>query len=337
MTGEETVLVWDAAHRTEHFVRTPTFEGDPASFGFFMPSPTTPVIDKADPAIAQRLAALLAPPGLGGIETRGGGAGAAPAAAAPVEVTQRVKIDDFEIASLKATDADALGMWLGKNGFLDKPSLREWAKHYVERGWIISAMRYAGAKDKKPEKMAAPTLRFTFPTDHPFYPYLEPAEDPADALAFAKRSGACAEGADCVVSRARQLDLYFVSHGPARATIDDAPGGPFVTQVVELGSASIAGALGDTSRWSFSPNDHEKWTVTHFVDNAEVRMATNDVVFAAIGSELPVAPKRRALAEAAPLPKSQRPKTKRILFGAVGLVAFLAALLALRDDKRRAA
>ncbi len=337
LTGEETLIVWDAAKGIEHFVRTPTFEGDPATFGFFVPTPETPKIEKSDPTILTRMAALAQPRmprAVRGVEEA---LAAAPAAAAPVEVKQRVNIDDFEIVSLAANDADAMGAWLKKNGFVDKPALRAWAQPYVARGYIMNAMRYAGVKDraaKKAETLRAPTLRLSFAAKEPFYPYVEPTYDHADVRAFAQRTGASA--------RSRKMDLYFVATQPFRATIEGTPGGPQVTQVRDVETADLSAALSDTSGWGFDPNSRARWTITHFTDTAEVRTAKSDVVFVPIGpdtpdqGQLPAAKPRREKSPGASVEApNKRKKSKQVLFGAVALLAIGAALLALRDSTQK--
>src|SRR5882672_8065661 len=144
---EQTLVVWDETSNTEHFVRKPTFDGDPQSFAFFVPTPETPQAAKADDAIFDRLRMLVSPtlPGLGG----SGGRAVAGNQGKEVQVTQTVKIGEYELVSLKASDENALGDWFKKHGYVDRPELRAWTKTYVKRGWIINAMKYAGSKTKE--------------------------------------------------------------------------------------------------------------------------------------------------------------------------------------------
>lgn len=337
LSDETTLIVWDAEKKTEHFVRTPTFEGDPASFGFFVPTPVTPAVEKVSSAIIERIAALAEPPmprvAAAGADDRPTAAVAAP----PVVVTQRVTIDDFELVSLSARDAAALGDWLAKNGFGDKPALRTWWKPYVERGWIVNAMRYTGAKKAgKNEKIATPTLRLSFPIDAPFYPYTEPPPDADDERAFALRSGRCEAGKPCDVTPRRKLDLYFVSNALARGTIAGQVGGPNLRQVREVPSADIRAALGDTTTWKFDPNTRERWTLMHFVDTNGARAVADDIVFAAFDAQptetADAKPARTPRATAAIAPHKSN-KAKRVLFGFVALLALFGVGLALREQR----
>ena len=41
---EEAVIVWDPATRTEHFIRRASFHSTARTFGFLLPTPTTPTL-----------------------------------------------------------------------------------------------------------------------------------------------------------------------------------------------------------------------------------------------------------------------------------------------------
>ncbi|CAN5741319.1 hypothetical protein BH09MYX1_BH09MYX1_31840 [soil metagenome] len=289
LSGEQTIIVWDAATKTEHFIRKPTFDGDPKSFGFFVPTPTVPTIKKEDDAIFTRVRTLLeAPraPGGGGDAVKGGMVGAT--AGGHVDVMQTLVIDGYQVVTLAATDENALGEWLAKNRYVDKPALRRWAKTYTDKKWLITAMRYEGTNDDgKRGAMATPTLRLSFPIDAPFYPYTEAATDDADREAFLKRSGpvACSpddplcldRGADYVPPR--PLDVWVVAQTSMQGNIGTTTGGPPVLDSALVTAAAVAAALGDTKEWSFDPNAHDTWVVTHLAENVQTRNAADDIVF----------------------------------------------------------
>src|SRR5947199_10309137 len=92
---ERSLIVWDQAKKTEHFIRALSLKGDPEAFGVFVPTPTLPAIAKENDAILDNVAKLFAPPpNLTG--SAGGGKGPALAAGAPpVQVLQRTQIGDF--------------------------------------------------------------------------------------------------------------------------------------------------------------------------------------------------------------------------------------------------
>lgn len=269
---EQTLVVWDDKAKVEHFIRKPQFDGDPESFGFFVPSPVVPKVGKADDAVFARLQVLVEPPPPLRLGSAGGaGRDALPAGAGHVDVMQTVKIDDYELVSLKASDERALGEWLGKHGFVDRLSLRDWAKSYVERGWIINAMRYAGTKQRDKTSIETPTLRFSFAIEEPFYPYSEPPDEPADLAAYQARHPS---------RRARELDVWIVARKSMFAPeIAQASGGLQVRSSTRIGASLLGEALGDTKDWGFSASAEDSWVVTHLSDPNNQRANAGDLVF----------------------------------------------------------
>lgn len=185
--GETAVIIWDAPAQVEHFTRSAVFAGTSADFGFLVPTPAKPALADAPGPISGRLEAVTAPR----TEVRrrlaefgcrpqakvaaAGGPKSAPPAAAPVQVVERKRVGGYDAAVLKATDADALRDWLGRNGYASRPALRDWLGGYVADGWHLTAFRVADG----PAGGAAGGLkpvRLTFPTTQPVYPYKEPAD-----------------------------------------------------------------------------------------------------------------------------------------------------------------
>ena len=270
LAGERTVIVWDAKNKTEHFIRKPIFEGDSKDFGFFVPTPTVPKIAKEKDELLDHVEALVPANPKGG---RGGsGAMLGAVAAAPVEVLQKIRIDDFEIVTLKATDGDALGDWLGKHKFVDRPGLRAWAQRYLVKGWLLNAMRYApsGVANRKVE---TPTLRISFAIDAPFYPYTEAPPEPADETSFRAKYKVGAQAT-------RPLDVWIVAGSKMEASQGaNRPAGPMVEAASVVSDDTLADALGDTKSWGFDPHGLEAWAVTHLSENTLERVAFNDIVF----------------------------------------------------------
>lgn len=271
LAGERTVIVWDAKNKTEHFIRKPLFEGDSKDFGFFVPTPSVPSIAKEKDELLSRVAALVPEMPKGG---RGEGLapGSAAAAAPAVDVLQQIRIDDFEIVTLKATDGDALGDWLGKHKFVDRPGLRAWAQRYIAKGWVLNAMRYApaGAANRQVE---TPTLRISFPIEAPFYPYTEAPPEPADEVAFRAKYKVGAQAT-------RPLDVWMIAAGGMEASQgENRPAGPIVEGVSHVSGNTLVEALGSTASWGFDPHTRDTWSVTHLSENTLERVAFNDIVF----------------------------------------------------------
>lgn len=272
LAGERTLVVWDAANHREHFVQKAWFEGDPRSFGYFVPTPTPPVVAKESDEVIDKVASLVDGDVLPVPEAPGGGG----------DVMQRVRIDGFEVVSI---DASALGAWLDKNGCAQDRAVLAWANTYA-KGWVINAVRYAPQGEAARRAIETPTLRFSFATDVPIYPYAEPPNDKAAEAAFYKRYGSgCVPGDPLCVSNqgrflTRPLDVYLIAPRQMQATIDHRTGGPSVVAAVLCPTATLEPALGDTSAWDFDAGANDAWAITHLSEQRLDRHATTDVTFA---------------------------------------------------------
>ncbi len=279
---ERSLIVWDAAKKTEHFIRALTLKGDPESFGVFVPTPSLPKIAKADEAILDRVAELVAPPPPPMPKSTGVGGAPAQAAAIPppVRVLQRTQLGDFEAVTLKATDANALGDWLAQNKFIDKPALRTWEKTYLDKKWLITAVRCT-AKGTGDRSLEVPTMRMSFTIDAPFFPYVEVPADAADESAYrVKYQGAQGIGRGGYNYATRQFDVFVIAATQMQGLLGDVTGGPPVADAVRVSSDAVAQALGDTKSWGFDPKSQPRWTVTKLSENTWQRTADKDLTFA---------------------------------------------------------
>jgi hypothetical protein len=322
LSSERTVIVWDKANKTEHFIRKPVFEGDPKSFGFFVPTPTVPKIAKERDELIGRVAALV--PSLLTVGKGGGGMpGSALAAAPAVEVLQTVRVDEYEIVTLKAANADVLGDWLGKNGFVDRPSLRPWAQRYLAKGWVLNAMKYAGAPPGAHAEdglVETPTLRFSFAIEEPFYPYTEPPPEKADEAAFHTKYGA-------VATPVRPLDVYVVGDMSVAPYQGAKLAGPSVANVGEATANTLVEALGDTTGWEFDPKSRAVWKVTHLHEETTERVAFDDIVFRQPDPRADALAEGTALVEEPTYGPTTDPKKRAATFAFV--IVFLAILTGL--------
>src|SRR5690349_18712330 len=55
------VILWDAANKTQHFIRRATFKSDADDFGFLIPSPSQPELNESGDGIFPILAEVTAP------------------------------------------------------------------------------------------------------------------------------------------------------------------------------------------------------------------------------------------------------------------------------------
>ncbi|MEJ7730825.1 MAG: DUF2330 domain-containing protein [Polyangiaceae bacterium] len=214
MAAEEALVVWDANAKVEHFVRRASFDTAAKDFGFLVPTPGKPELAEADPGVFGRLAQAIAPEVVRDerwlhaacwsamMRLSAKSAAEVEAAAAPVEVLETKRVAGFDAAVLRADDAGALRGWLEANGYPSREALVAWLEPYVAQRWTITAFKVA--RDEGAPAAATGTVRMSFATERPVYPYREP------------RDGAAQGG--------RSMRLYVV--GPARM-LAEAGGAPW--------------------------------------------------------------------------------------------------------------
>ncbi|MBI3829285.1 MAG: DUF2330 domain-containing protein [Planctomycetes bacterium] len=179
------VILWDAAAKTEHFIRRASFKSEADDFGFLIPSPTQPELNESGNDAFPFFVTLTEPEVKRVAHFSGFGCfaqkGALPAAAkddvcaAPVRVLEEKLVAGFKAAVLEADSAKALVDWLKENGYAFSPEIEAWAKPYVEQSWKITALKVAKGTDRKESKdVGAAALRMSFKTDRPLFPYREP-------------------------------------------------------------------------------------------------------------------------------------------------------------------
>lgn len=185
---EQVVIIHDAKSGREHFIREVRFANVRGKLGFVVPLPSVPEIAKEKaPFEALGKAFPFQPPlpkpkfgrggppgakGARGLEAAGGGIGDGGAAVEPpVELLAAQKVGSFTAFTLAARDPEALATWLKDNGLEALPEHQPWMAHYVRLGFPFVAFRFDGPADAT---LVAETVRLSFDTPVPFYPYLEP-------------------------------------------------------------------------------------------------------------------------------------------------------------------
>jgi len=318
LAAERTVIVWDAAHRTEHLIRKPSFDGDARRIAFFVPTPVVPRVGKAPDDVFDRVAALLDLH-----HAKGGGERAQATAAASlpdVELLQTVRVDDFELDTLKATRADALVAWLHANGFGVQAAHEAWAQPYLAKGWVITAMRYVAPAVALPDggahapRVDTPTVRLSFAVDAPFYPYREPPVDDEERAAFMARRGQLS------MDR-RPLYVWLVADQTLEAFQGEALSGPYLHASARVPAAQVAAALGPTREWGIDVGARPEWTVTYLTQFEERASDATDVTFRAAKVLATAAP----AAALASTPAERGGHRKRVI-GLIGIL--LAAVVA---------
>jgi hypothetical protein len=211
--NERAVIVWDARHKMEHFIRDATFDAPSgAEFGFLVPTPTQPELAEAPARVFTDLADAIEHErrtvkktkvelgtALGELNgcTNFGKKNITKSAPPPVRVLEEKQVAGLDATVLEADDPAALAAWLGAHGFENRPALIEWLAPYVAARWKLTAFRYGGASTS----VHGAALRMSFAADRPFYPYREPSDAGAPA--------------------GRSLRVYLVSDGKMQGSLGD--------------------------------------------------------------------------------------------------------------------
>jgi hypothetical protein len=274
------LIIWDAATKTEHFIRRASFKSEADDFGFLVPTPSQPELDESGNEVFPYLQKLTEPEKLKrsrpsemscGCGSKKSAAKAELAAA--VNVLEEKVVAGFKAVVLETTSANALAHWLKDNGYAFSPEVEAWAKPYVEAGWKITALKVAKDKVGSAKKtVAASALRMSFKTNRPLFPYREP-----DSTNFAQALGASK----------RLLRIYFLADGRYQ--------GELTKDVPWTGQVAWANHL--------SPGDRKRalellklpettgpaeWYLTEFEDLWPYRVAPADVTFSRSSVQDPV-------------------------------------------------
>lgn len=280
ISDESALIIWDEVAKTEHFIRRASFATAADDFGFLVPTPTQPELGEADDRVFESLGQRTAPRhvyqtvtktvfGFGQLlpetfKTSANPESAPPPNAMPkasVEVLDEKQVAGFDAAVLKADDAEALSEWLDKHGYEARPALTEWLKWYIENKWIITAFKMT--KGDRPN-FEAKSVRMTFKTDKPFYPYREPED-------MRQPSG----------QGSRTLRVFVLSDQRYEGTLGESGKWPGVAQWAGDVSTSLSWFAGDLK---LNPTDEGKPLertkyLTEFSDRSFPRPGTDEVYF----------------------------------------------------------
>jgi hypothetical protein len=272
------ILIWDPASKTEHFIRQASFKSDAEDFGFLVPTPAQPELEESGNNAFPYLRKLTEPerkkvPRPSPVMACT--CSALPPAAAPpgVTVLQEKLVAGFHAAVIEAASSKELVRWLRDHGYAFSPEVEAWASPYVEAGWKITALRVAKDKERQQdETVAASSLRISFKTDRPLFPYREP--DP--------EKSAAALGA-----RHRLLRIYFLAEARYR--------GELTQEVPWTGTVAWANRIGPEDRKQLLAKLNlpetagpAEWWLTEFEDDWPYRAAPADVTFSRDADQGPV-------------------------------------------------
>lgn len=264
---ESAIIIWDAASRTQHFIRRASFDTKAKDFGFLVPTPSVPKLGEADDAAFDLLERITEPPRAAPAEAPKSAEKMVAKSEPPrVEVIAREKVAGLDGAVLKANDAGALDGWLKTNGYHSSPELTDWYKPYVAKNWIITAFKIAG-DGSSPSRVNAPAVRMSFQAEQPFFPYREPAGAKSSAP--------------------RLLNVYYL--GDSRPDGRIGANGSWPGKTIWSG-ALASGAKDNLTKLLKLPAAPSR--LTRFIDNSSPRPGSDDLFFApaADQSELRGAP-----------------------------------------------
>ena len=256
------IMVWDAAQKTQHFIRQASFKSNGQDVGFLVPTPSRPQLEESGDAAFATLKMITAPP------LSKGGRGRALAAPAPaaensVRVIEQKRVAGFDATVLTAANGKDLAEWLRKNGYSYSPQVADWAEPYVAGGWMMVALKVAKPKDGGAQpNIDTAALRISFKTDRPLFPYREP-----ESAIAAKKLG----------TSDRLLRIYFIAEGKYRAAVGD--DGKWSGRVGWSGDITShrAGLLRDLKLPAAT--GPAQWWLTEFTDDWPYAKAAGDVYF----------------------------------------------------------
>jgi hypothetical protein len=154
----------------EHYVTSFSFAGDSqGEFGSIVPLPAVPTkVERGGGWTLQRLARETAPPVEGDAATA---LKASPAAPAPAEVLQQVRIDALDVTVLQG-GGQAVGDWAREHGFLLTPDAPEVLDFYARRSPIFLAARFDAAAARARGQLSGDgtPVDITMPLANPWVP-----------------------------------------------------------------------------------------------------------------------------------------------------------------------
>jgi hypothetical protein len=197
IASETALIVYDDKTQTEHFIRRGTFETKVPYFGFLVPTPSDPEVAEVSDEVFTVLADWTKPEvirkprklpargwSIGAKRTADFAAGPGLPDAGKVEVLGSGRVGDLDYVKLKADKSADLKEWLEKHSYETRPDLETWAEPYAKKGWVFTAFQMVKPEDRKAAQgLTGQTVRMSFKTDKPFYPYVEP-EGQREAGAF---------------------------------------------------------------------------------------------------------------------------------------------------------
>jgi len=286
VVDESAVIVWDATQHQERFIRRATFDTNAENFGFLVPTPSQPTLREANDAVFPVLERIIQPRvivqqqfefKLGALLfwpmdaltpiTHGMGA-------SEVEVLETRHVAGYDAVVLSADNAVALQTWLRSHGYAAQPELLTWLAPYIKAHWKITAFKISKVNSYA-ARTSSTAVEMAFTTDHPFFPYREPANQRAPGH-YAPRS----------------LRVFLLSADRMEGRLGESvspaswPGKLFSANPLPQNPRQI---LEKTLTIPSQQFPKQLWLTT-FEDRSFPRPGTEEVYFAPAAQQTPVAP-----------------------------------------------
>jgi Uncharacterized protein conserved in bacteria (DUF2330) len=313
IAGEEALIVWDADHSVEHFVRRAVFDTTASSFGFIVPTPTIPKLGEVPSEIFDTLDRVTAPPVIPqedrhyepscilmrmGMKTEMAGV-----AVEPVRVLATQTVAGYDSVVLEADDPAALSTWLKDHGYADRPDLRDWLVPYVTNRWKLTAFKLSTVSKGL---VSSAVVRMSFQTAQPFFPYREPPT---------------------TQKTPRTLRVYtFSSAGRMVGTLGKSAYWPGAVSYARVADATTLGVVG-LSVPDYAARPGSGW-LTRLDDESTPRLGIDEVYFSPSPSQAELLPSAKIL----PWPKRVFIPVDLIVLG-IGALAVV-SLVARRLHRR---
>jgi hypothetical protein len=278
--SELAVIIHDSATKTEHFIRSADFRSTSNNFGFLVPTPTKPELAEASAELFSALIDITKRRTI--VEYRAkelkfgcAGSSALPSDVRPpvkvagkdsdsvrtVQVVEQKRVGDYDAVVLRATDPLKLRVWLTTNGYDTRPELDEWFAEYTKNDWYLTAFKISSDRlTNAGNKLAvsSPTVRISFQTDRPFYPYREPADMRTN------RSS-------------RKLQLFVLSDSRVSGTVGDKPWDADTEWSNKINAEQVAKVVNSGQLPESVGN--RAWHLTELLDFSSPRQGTAELYF----------------------------------------------------------
>lgn len=167
-TEQKAVIFYDQG--VETLILSITFQGNAKDFGWVVPTPTRPEVDKSSDELFLALEELTRrliryeEKGLMPVPLEGG-----------VEVLETKEVGIYEISVLRADDPKALSSWLDKNGYNFPKEASYILEDYIKNKWYFTAVKvrpelvWEGVEEQLRSGHATP-LKLVFKSEKIVYP-----------------------------------------------------------------------------------------------------------------------------------------------------------------------